>query len=96
MRIKVRSDTGKVYISRVVTAGKAQEQFREKAIKVGECVRAKTEGKSYTRDEQREILKACVREAGLRGHVFGGPKPGSYAYRKARGLVGGGQPVSSV
>ena len=91
--MKVRSDTGKVFMSRVVTDGKAQTQFGEKAEVVGTCVANKTKGKSYNRSEQTEIFKGCVREAGLKGHVFGGPKPGSYADRLAKGLVGGGQPV---
>ena len=96
MRLKVRSDTGKVFISRVVTDGKAQTQFGEKARQVGACVAAKTKGKSYNRGEQTTIMKGCVAEAGLKGNVFGGPKTGSYADRKSKGLVGGGQPVATL
>lgn len=92
-KLKVRSDTGKVFMSKVVTDGKAQTQFKEKAVQVGACVRSKTEGKSYNRSEQKVILSDCVESAGLKGAVFGGPKAGSYADRLSKGLVGGGQPV---
>jgi hypothetical protein len=94
-RIKTNRN-GTVFFSRVVTDGKAQKQFGEKAEVVGACVATKTKGKSYNRSEQTKILKSCVREAGLKGNVFGGPKTGSYADRKAKGLVGGGQPVKTV
>ena len=56
-KLKVRSDTGKVFMSKVVTDGKAQTQFKAKAVQVGACVRSKTEGKSYNRDEQIVILR---------------------------------------
>ena len=94
-RIKVRSDTGKVFWSRVVRNGPVQTAFAEKIGKpVGQCIRAATKDKSHTKGEKLEILKQCLEKAGVhKGMELGVFRQNSYYRRKKAGKVGGGQPV---
>jgi len=95
MRLKTRSDTGKVFISRVVRRGKAQTQFAEKIGRpVGACVKLQTENKSFQRSDQVKIIKDCMSGAGVKsGMTIGTIDPNSYYHRLKEGRVGGGQPV---
>lgn len=92
-RIKVRSDTGKVFWSRVVTSGPVQEAFKQKiGTKVGSCIKANTEGRSHTKAEKIEILHQCLKSAGIqKGMEIGVFRANSYYRRKKAGRVGGGQ-----
>ena len=96
MKIKVRSDTGKVFISRVVTSGPVQEAFRRTFSPLGQCVKAATKGKSHTKAEKMKILKGCVDSSGVaKGMTLSGfsASPSGYYSRKRAGKVGGGQVV---
>ena len=96
MKIKVRSDTGKVYISRVVTDGPVQNAFRRTFSPLGQCVRGATLNKSHTKAEKMKILKGCLDTTGVaKGMSLSGftASPSGYYARKRAGKVGGGQVV---
>ena len=98
-KIKVRSDTGKVFFSRVVTDGPVQRAFSKKfGQPIGACVKAATEGKSHFKSEKLEILKGCMRSAGVGAKGSEGNKLGvfvanSYNRRKDDNRIGGGQSI---
>lgn len=96
LKIKVRSDTGKVFISRVVKDGPVQEAFRRTFSPLGQCVRGATLNKSHTKAEKAKILRGCLDSTGVKkGMTLSGftASPGGYYSRKRAGKVGGGQAV---
>lgn len=96
VRLKVSGGKNrKVFVSRVVRHGAAQMQFAAKiGHAVGGCVRTATEGKSHTKGQKLDILKDCMKSAGVHsGMTIGTINPNSYYHRVREGKVGGGQAV---